>query len=48
MPIEYTKIRDSLIHQGYPVDKAKEIAARTFIKRHPGRAKELHHKRKKK
>ncbi len=48
-PIEYEKIRDSYIARGYPIDKAKELAARTFISRHPGRAKELHHgKRKKK
>lgn len=35
MPKEYEKIRDSLRKRGKSLKKAKEIAARTWNKRHP-------------
>ncbi len=35
MPEGYEKIRDSLIKKGYPVDKAKEKAAKIWNSKHP-------------
>lgn len=36
MPKEYTDIRDSLVKEGKPYDKAQSIAAAVYNKRHPG------------
>ena len=47
MPAEYEAIKKSLRNQGKSLKEAKRIASATFIKRHPGRAKELHHKKRK-
>lgn len=32
MPRQYEAVRDSLVKQGKPYDKAQEIAARTFYR----------------
>jgi hypothetical protein len=50
MPKQYERIRDSYIAKGKSPDKAKEIAARTYISEGKTkaaksmRAKSLHHK----
>lgn len=41
-PLEYEKIRDSLIAQGKSEKEAKQIAAATWWKRHPGATNPFH------
>ena len=36
MPAEYEAIRDALIKAGKPIGEAKQIAAATYNKNHPG------------
>lgn len=52
MPVEYEKIRDSLLSQGKSTKDAKRIAAAIYNSRHPGNPNpwqhEGHMKKKKK
>lgn len=43
MPAQYVAIRDSLVKQGKPYDKAQEIAARTYHKLTGRTVQQVHH-----